>query len=269
MRFPTTLSRAAVGVVLLALPAAARAQVSLLSSTVEEHVAAIGETYTGRMVLSNRTNTPQTLRIFQTDYTFAANGTSNFADANTTPRSNATWVTPQATRVTVPPQSDLTVPYSVKVPTSDSLKGTYWSMIMIEAAEQAPTQSGASGNVGIGTIVRYGVQVATHIGTTGTRAVKFEKPTATHAANGDAQLDIDVVSTGERAVTPKMSISVYDANGTLKAKPPEQKRGLVYPGSSFRQTFALGKLPSGTYKVVVVADTGDPKILAQSYTITY
>src|SRR5205823_1547653 len=157
---------------LIASPAALRAQVSLLSSTVEEHEAKIGETYTGRMVLSNPSNAPQTVRIYQTDYTFAANGTSNYADPNTLPRSNASWVTPQASRVTVPARQELTVPYSVKVPASDSLKGTYWSMIMIEAAEQSPTASSGNNQVGIGSIIRYGIQVATHIGTTGTRLVR-------------------------------------------------------------------------------------------------
>jgi len=269
MRFPTLLSRAVVGAALLAAPVVAQGQISLLSPTVEEHQATTGETYTGRMVLSNPTSTPQTLRIYQQDYAFRADGSNNFADPNSLPRSNASWVTPQATRVTVPPRSELTVPYSVKVPASDSLKGTYWSMILIEAAEQAPTQSGAAGNVGIGTVVRYGVQVATHIGSSGARAVTFEKPNATHVANGDAALDIDVVNTGERAIHPKMSVEIYDGSGALKAKTKPQERGLVYPGTSFRQTFTFGKLAAGTYKVLVFADTGDPKVLASQYTITY
>jgi uncharacterized protein (DUF2141 family) len=98
--------------------------------------------------------------------------------------------------------------------------------------------------------------------------VRFDKPTATHAANGDAMLDIEVVNTGDRAVRPKMSVEIYDANGALKGK-DKQDRGLVYPGTSFKQQFKFGSLPAGTYKVVVFADTGDPTVRASSYTITY
>src|SRR6185436_16838252 len=108
------------------------------SSTVEEHDAAKGETYTGRIIISNPTATPQSVRIYKTDYRFKADGTTYYEDAGTTMRSNANWVTLQAERVVVPARGDLTVPYSVKVPSSDSLKGTYWSAIMVEGAEQAP-----------------------------------------------------------------------------------------------------------------------------------
>jgi hypothetical protein len=268
MRFSTLLSGVVFGATLLASPAAAHGQVTLLSNIVEEHEATAGEAYTGRMVLSNTSTTPQTMRIYQKDYMFHADGTNNDADPGTTPRSNATWVTPQATQVTVPPRSELTVPYSVKVPTSDSLKGTYWSMIYIEGAQQAPTANGANGNVGIATVIRYGVQIATHIGATGTREVKLEKPNATHDSTGNATLNIDVVNVGERAIHPKMSVEIYDANGALKGK-ANQARGLVYPGTSFRQVFAFGKLAPGTYKVKVFADTGDPKVQGSQYTITY
>ena len=257
--------------VLMALPVAARAQISVLSSTVEEKEAAKGETYTGRIVISNPTTIPQSVRIFKTDYNFKAEGTTDYGDPGTTPRSNASWVTPQSERVVVPPRSEVTVPYSVKVPANDSLKGTYWSAIMVEGAEQAPTPTtgrGGQAQVGIGSIIRYAIQVATHIGASGTRTVRFEKPLIGRTATGEATFDLDVVTSGERAVRPKLSVEVYDAQGAIQGK-AKFDRGLVYPGSSFRQHFDFGKLPAGTYKAVVFADTGDQKVFASQFTIVY
>src|ERR1044072_1401853 len=115
----------------IAIPSAVRAQISVLSSLVEEKEAAKGETYTGRIVISNPTTSPQTVRIFQTDYAFKADGTTSYADAGTTSRSNAKWVAPQTQRVVVPPRSEVTVPYTVVVPQNDSLRGTYWSVIKV------------------------------------------------------------------------------------------------------------------------------------------
>lgn len=261
----------AIAAIAMIAPSAARAQISVLTSTVEEKDAAKGETYTGRIVISNPTTAPQAVRIYQTDYSFKADGTSEFPDPGTLPRSNAKWVTPQTQRVVVPPRSEATVPYTVRVPQNDSLKGTYWSQIMVEAAETAPgaaTGRGSQAQVGIGSVIRYGIQVATHIGTTGTRTVKFEKPTAGHDSAGSATLDLDVVSTAERGVRPKFSAEVYDATGALKAK-GAQTRGLVYPGTSFRQHFDFGKLPAGTYKVVVFADTGAEQVFASQFTIVF
>ena len=266
---PRSLLTSVAVLALLGAPAAAHGQISLLSSIVEEHEAAVGETYNGRIVLSNPTGTPQTIRIYQTDYSFSADGITNYGDPNSTLRSNASWVTPQATRVVVPPRSEVTVPYSVKVPTSDSLKGTYWSTIMVEAAESSPTaNTGRSGQVGIGSIIRYAVQVATHIGSSGARAVKFVRPIASHTTAGDAALDVDVISSGDRATRPTLSVEIYDATGALKGK-GKQVRGLLYPGTSLRQHFEFGPLPTGTYKVVVFADTGDAKVLATQFTIAY
>src|SRR3989442_1187516 len=97
---------------LAALPAAAaNAQISVLSSTVEERVVAPGDRYSGTIVLSNPTPQAQTARIYQSDYRFTADGTSSFDPAGTTPRSNALWVVPQSARVTVPASSQLAVRY--------------------------------------------------------------------------------------------------------------------------------------------------------------
>lgn len=249
----------------------AAAQVSVLSSTVEEREVTPGLTYTGRIVIANTSPTPQAVRLYQTDYMFKADGTSTFGDPNTTPRSNAGWITPQANRVTVPPNSEITVPYSVKVPETDSLVGTYWSAIMVEGAEAAPPPTaGRAGQaqVGIGAVIRYAVQVATHVGKTGVGAVKFETPQAVKMPSGAAALDIDVLSSGTRAVRPTMSVELYDAEGVLKGK-GKQVRGLLYPGTSLHQHFEFGVLPAGTYKAVIFADTGSEKVTAVQLTITY
>src|SRR5438477_9162036 len=92
-----------IGAALVAVPVVVRAQIAVLSSTVEEHEAAKGETYTGRIVIANPTNTPQPVRIYQTDYTFDAAGVTVYGDPGAMARSNAKWVTPQSQRVVVPP----------------------------------------------------------------------------------------------------------------------------------------------------------------------
>ncbi len=256
---------------LMAGVADAGAQVSVLSSTVEEREVALGQTYTGRIVIANTSDTPQAVRLYQTDYHFKADGTNTFGDPGTSPRSNASWVSPQTNRVTIPAKSEVTVPYSVKIPEADSLVGTFWSAIMVEGAESAPpptTGRAGQAQVGIGTVTRYAVQVATHVGRTGVGSVKFENPQAVKMANGTAALDIDVISSGTRGVRPIMSVELYDSAGVIKGK-GKAVRGLLYPGTSLRQHFEFGNLPPGTYKAIVFADTGDEKVLAVQLNITY
>jgi hypothetical protein len=252
-------------------PAAARAQIAVLSSTVEEKIAVPGEKYTGTIIVSNPSGQPQVARIYQTDYRFAADGTAHYDDPGTSPRSNATWITPQATRITVPANSQVAVPYSVVVPQGDSLKGTYWSLIMVEGAPTEPASAGTSGGkpaMAVGAVMRYAIQLATHIQNSGTRTVQFTSPAASKTADGLAVLDIDMLNTGERGYRPTLWVELYDEKGMLRGK-AKQSRGLLYPGTSLHQHFDLGKVPGGTYKAVIFADTGEESVFATQYTINY
>ena len=185
-------------------------------------------------------------------------------------RSNASWITPQAARIVVPANSKVTVPYSVVVPAGDSLRGTYWSLIMVEGAPSepnAPAPGAGQSAIALGAVMRYAVQLATHIQDSGTRTVQFGSPRAVKAATG-ATLDIDMVDSGERAYRPTLWVEVYDAEGKLRAK-ASQSRGLLYPGTSLHQHFDLGALPAGTYKAVIFADTGDDSVFATQFTINF
>lgn len=254
---------------LLLLPPSARAQIAVVGSTVEERVAAVGESYVGTIVVRNLTQQDQPVRIYQTDYLFFADGTSHFSDPGTTARSNATWVAPTVRSLLVPPQSEMTVTYTVKVPATDSLKGTYWSAIMVEGApNEAGRSSGGRPQVGVGSVMRYAVQVATHIQTGGSRKVSFANSKFLTNPDSTQSFELDVLNAGERAYRPALWIEVYDQDGALRAN-ARQERGLLYPGTSLKQTFALGRLPAGTYRAVVFADSGEDAVFASQYTIRF
>jgi hypothetical protein len=247
------------------------AQIAVLSSTVEEKIAVPGEKYTGIIIVANPGNQPQMARIYQTDYRFASDGTAHYDDPGSSPRSNASWITPQATRIVVPANSQVAVPYSVMVPAGDSLRGTYWSLVMVEGTPSvppAPASVTAKPAVAVGAVMRYAIQLATHIQNSGTRTVQFNSPSAAKSATGGAALDVDMVDSGERGFRPTLWVEVYDAQGTLRAK-AKQSRGLLYPGTSLHQHFDLGALPSGTYKAVIFADTGEDSVFATQFSINF
>jgi hypothetical protein len=243
------------------------AQIAVVGSTVEERVAAPGETYTGTIVVRNLTQQNQPVTIYQTDYLFYADGTSQYAEPGTTPRSNAKWVTPTVRSLLVPPASEMAVTYSVKVPANDSLIGTHWSMIMVEGAATEPGRSsGGRPQVGLGAVVRYGVQVATHIRDTGSRKIAFANSRFLTNEDSSQTFELEVTNVGERGYRPVLWIEVYDEQGTLRAN-VRQERGLLFPGTSLKQSFALGKLAAGTYRAVVFADSGEDSVFAAQFTL--
>lgn len=251
----------------LLAPLRAGGQIAVLGNTVEEHIASAGQRYEGTIVIRNLTTTAQPVRVYQTDYGFSADGTSRFDSAGTSPRSNARWVKPSASSVTVPPSTDVTITYTVDVPATDSLRGTYWSAIMVEGAPTAPPATGAR-QVGLGAVVRYAVQLATHLPATGSRKVRLVKDAFVTDSTGGHLLDVVVQNAGDRAYRPALWVELYDAAGVLRAR-QQQQRGLLYPGCSLKQRFSFASVGSGTYKAVVFADTGDDTVSAAQYKLTF
>ncbi|MDQ6770070.1 MAG: hypothetical protein M3Z54_08795 [Gemmatimonadota bacterium] len=248
------------------MPAVAAAQIAV-GSTVEEHTASSGETYTGVIPVRNVTAVPQPVRVYQEDYTFFADGTSHFDPPGSIARSNAKWVTASGGTITVPPGAELNVAYTIHVPRDSSLAGTYWSTIMVEAAPNLPPHVG-EGQIAIGSIMRYAIQLATHIGATGSRKIQFTKQQIITGTNGLPSLEFEVANIGERGYRPLLWMELYDEKGELRGK-SQQQRGLIYPGTSVKQSFSLGNPAPGNYKAIVFADTGDDAIFAAQYKLHF
>ena len=245
----------------------AGAQIAVVGNAVDEHEAGPGQRYMSSITVRNLTNEPQPVRIYQTDYRFSADGTSNFDSAGSVPRSNAAWIKPSASSMTIPPNADVVLNYAVTVPAIDSLRGTYWSAIMVEGQPRLPPEA-RRGQVGLGAVFRYAVQVATHLPTAGSRKVRITRQGFLTDSTGARVLDVVVENLGERAYRPNIWVELYDARGTLR-KRIEKQRGLLYPGTSLKHRFDFGTLPAGVYKALVFADTGDDTVSAAQYKLTF
>ena len=251
----------------IGISARSAAQITVVGNTLEEHVGGAGETYSGSIQIANGGTEPAAVRIYQGDYTFSANGTSSFPDAGSLSRSNARWITPDAGVIVVPAGARNSVGYTVRIPNDSALRGTYWSVILVERVQTPYTNPDPkSRRLGIGAVMRYGIQVATYIGDSGPRNINLLEPRVLLAKDSAASMEIDVLNSGERAYRPVLTLEVYDDRGTKRAH-EEISRGLLYPGASLKQRFTLGTLPAGSYKVVVFADTGDQAVFARQFRI--
>ncbi|HEV2733355.1 MAG TPA: hypothetical protein VGV85_00905 [Longimicrobiaceae bacterium] len=264
------LSRAALAAVLLCAPGALAAQVTVTSDAVEEREARPGESYTGTIRLRNVGTRPEEARVYRTDYGYDAEGRTRFGDPGTEPRSSAAWITASPARVVVPPGGEATVAYSVRVPDPAPLPGTYWSVVMVEgvpeAADSARQRRPDRAEVGVRPTVRYAIQLATHVGGTGTRQVEFARVRALGAQGGNKRLEFDLVNSGELAFRPELRVELFDGTGAPVGT-FTRKRGLFYPGTTLRQSFDLGTLPAGSYQALVVADAGGESVFGAQYTL--
>lgn len=258
MKHFRTLSLAA----LLAVPAALSAQVSVISSTLEERQAAPGERYTGTVRVRNTSGQPQQARVYQTDYRFLADGRTFYEQPGDAPRSNASWVRFNPSQLALAPGEEAAVTYTVTVPTGD-VRGSYWSVLMVETVQPQPARTAQRG-VGITPGIRYAVQVATHVGQA-ERRIALEGAHLT-GESGSRALEVDVVNTGEQADRLELRVDLFDAEGAPAGR-LTSSRGLVYPGTSIRQRFEFPALPAGTYRALLVVDTGSDDVFGAEYTL--
>jgi hypothetical protein len=117
--------------------------------------------------------------------------------------------------------------------------------------------------------MRYAIQVATHLSDEAGATVILEKERAlTSPHDSTRSIELEVRNNSDMGYRPLIWVEVYDASGALRGR-VQQQRGLLYPGTSIKQTFVLGKLPPGAYKAVVFADTGDEVVSAAQYKHTF
>ena len=257
---------------ILSLRGDAVGQVMLLTSTLEERQVTGGTEYVGLIRLRNDGAAAQEVKLYQTDYAFFADGRTEYGAAGSHTRSNAKWITINPARVIVPPHGEAVAKYTVSVP-QQQLAGSYWSMIMVEAIASGTAESTRSGpesrsEFGVQTNVRYGIQVATHTGGSGSYDARVENGRISMTEQGRRQVEFDVMNTGTHAYRPRLTAQLINGEGREVAA-FRAERGLLYPGTSLRQRFELPAGLTGEYRVVVVTDTGGADLFGAQFRVKF
>lgn len=243
------------------MPLGADAQVMVVSNAVQEREALPGETYGGTIRLSNTSAEMQEVRVYQTGYLFHADGRSLHVAPDSQPRSNAGWMRVTPTSLVIAAGEVVDVSYTVSVPDAGVRAGTYWSMIMVEPLPRDVRDGSASGApaVGVRTVLRFGIQVATHVSGDVPHRLRIDNASVVTGRAAERELTFELINTGDAAYRPNVSVEIFDAQGA-SMETLEEQRGLIYPGTSTLQRFALTDLPAGQYEALVVVDTGAPEV---------
>ena len=256
----------------LLIPACGEAGVSVTGGLTHEKVVEISETYQGTILLKNNSDEPQEVKIYQTDYLFFSDGTNIYSEPGKEVRSNADWISFGPARLIIPPQETGAVNYTIRIPDNKPLIGTYWSMIMVEGiGKDSPEASTApeedKTKISIRQVMRYGIQIITHIGDSGIRNLKIlDQKFIKEEENYLFQLDIENV--GERWLRPQVWAELYNQKGSFIGK---FSGGVlrIFPGTSVRYRIGLNDIPSGKYKALLVIDNGDEYIWGLQYNLEF
>lgn len=248
-------------------PLLARAQVGIVNGLTQEKICKPGEAFESYMRLKNNGPKEETVKIYQTDYSFTADGKTYYEAPGKVSRSNAAWITFGTKQVTIPGLATVDVKYICRVPASNSLVGTYWSIIMFEVmppAQRAKTDPGKKEiQFGINQVTRYGVQIVTHLGETGSRSLRFLSTELLQNKDGKT-LQVDLENNGERWLRPFSYIELYTEKGEPAGKVAGD-RWRLFPGTSVRFKFDVSSLKVGTYNALIVFDNKDASVFGAQY----
>ena len=249
----------------------AQAKVSVIGGLSHEKKAAPGEIYKGSILIKNSDIEPHEIKIYQTDYLFYFDGTSDYNTPGKSERSNADWLSFSPNWMIIPSESTVTVNYTMTVPADPNLVGTYWSMLMVEEIPKSSPESTQAeeveSQIGITQIVRYGIQMITHIGDSGERKLKFIE-TKLLRETKSRLLQVDIENTGQRWLRPYLWAELYDDTGRYIGR-FENGRKRIYPGTSVRYKVDLSDVPKGIYKALVVADCGGDYVFGAERTLKF
>jgi hypothetical protein len=238
-----------------AFAGAVKANIDVDGDLIVVKSAAPGESYEGDIVIRNNGDETEEIKVYQTDYSFQHNGSNYYGEPGQLHRSNAFWISFSPKRATIPPGQKTKVHYVIKVPAADTLRGSYWSMLMIEGVNPInPEDLRKKNAVSIKTVMRYGIQLVTDIGTSGKRQLKFLEYQLLKDKDKTI-LQVDLENIGESWLRPQVWAEVYDENGnSLGNFPGGQMR--TYPNTSLRFKIDLGSISNGMYRTLIVADCG-------------
>jgi hypothetical protein len=253
------------------LPGMAHGGISIRGGLTHERVVRPGEAYQGIVTIANTGDWEREVLIYQTDYSFTCDGKYFYGEPGQSSRSNARWIDFSPRTVVVPPGGTVDVSYTITVPESSDLAGTYWSILMVEVPPAGPAKAGPDKperiSLGISQVIRYGVQLVNHISDTGERRLDFLSTRILREGRSRI-LEVDLENIGERWLRPLVWAELYDGNGDFMGR-FEAGSLRIYPGSSARYKVDLSGVPGGEYKAAVVADCGADDVFGATYQVIF
>jgi len=242
------------------------ASVEVLGSLKHLHNGKPGDVIKGEIRIQNNDNTDQEVKVYQTDLLYNFQENTFYDEPGSNKRSNTSWIQFSPKSLILKAKEVRVIQYEITLPNVSTLKGTYWSVLMVEGV--VPIDPNQKGDLSIRTVTRYAIQVVTEIADKGLGSLKFLAPTL--VKEGDKLfLAVDIENNGEHYIAPDVSIELFDEKGTSIKVIPALKKGL-YPTTSTRFRLDLEGIPSGkTYQAMIVAAGQESDVFGLEYTLFF
>jgi hypothetical protein len=206
--------------------------------------------------VKNPTNATLLVRVSLSDWHYLADGTPNYLEAGSLPRSLAPFVTFNPAEVRLEPGASSEVRYTVELPATAE-PGSYWGVLFMEAEDPDPVPGFtlARFSVRVGHVVYVNVPP---LAPDGQIVGIFGEPPS--APDDAYTLQVQYANTGNAVQRLDGYVELRDGQGQVLFH--EELPPLVsLPGDVVGRTFSVyGPLEPGNYTALVVYNYGDETI---------
>jgi len=224
-----------------------------------------GESGQVRITLISDKEKPELVDLKLCDYRCNSNGQHFFDELGQQPRSNAKWIAQGSHRETIDPGERRDIYLTINVPQDNTLKGSYWSVLLIEPSDPLQTLVEPEQGFQLQVKVRYAYHIVTNVGS-GTPTLKIVRK-GIEKNDGKNFFTVDVENTGDTFLNPKMSAKLFNKKGKLE-KSIETQTERLYPGSSSRFLADGEGISPGEYTAFLILDNGDGRIFGDTFALT-
>lgn len=220
-----------------------------------------GETKQIKLTLINEKDQAEQVELKLCNYSCNCEGQHFYEEASKHTRSNLSWVSTNETRLTLEAGKSRDVYLTIQVPNDSALKGSYWSIVLVEPVDSLPFNGKAEKGFRLNVKVRFAYHIVVNIDE-GIATLKVVKKDF-KVIDGKKYLVIDVANTGELFLNPKLIVKLYNQKGGLETTLEGQSERL-YPGLSQRYQLDIQSVIPQKYTAFLLLDNGDKHLFGDT-----
>lgn len=217
-----------------------------------------------KLTLHNNSKDVETIDLKLSNYSCNSEGQHFYEEESPYhSRTNISWIRLNTNRVKLLPGETTIVYYWINVPPDSNLKGSYWSVLLIEPTEASSVLNNNQEGYALKVKIRFAHHIVTTIGKGQSKLEIVKKEIK--SINNRKFLSIHIANKGDVFLNPTLTLKLYNEQGKLEHTLNTQKERL-YPGNSQRYLLDIQNINENKMKGFLLLDSGEDHLFGDIFT---
>lgn len=241
------------------------ASVVIVNGLTHVYTGSMGQTIQGEIVLVNSSNEEQRVTFSLSEAIYSCTTNRVFTNEVSHSRSSISWFDGSLMDRVLASKEEYVYRFSIKIPKDESLKGSFWSNLMI-GIEKPIREEKLNQHLGLSTKIRYAVGLLTHVKRFEEVQLDFKDLQVNELTEEHKELHVQIGNETLFVEGVKLSLEVYNTAGE-KILVTTTDRNMVFPGYCRAFKMNISELPKGAYECILIAEARE-KFIGTNVSLT-